>query len=62
MKVKGRGDASALRCPCLKTKLLPDECVEADRGYRGDEKISAPDDDAPSLYHFYSKSKFDLDL
>ena len=39
----------------LKTKLLPDEFVEADRGYRGDDKMSAPDDDAPSLYHFYSK-------
>ena len=35
--------------------MLPDEFVEADRGYGGNDKISAPDDDAPSLYYFYSK-------
>ena len=39
----------------LKKKLLPGERVEADKGYRGDDKVDAPDDNTPSYAQYKSK-------
>ena len=38
----GRGDLTIFRKDGLKEALCDDECVEADSGYRGDDKIKVP--------------------